>query len=66
MLKSQFDIVWIRGDFMVYCVYSGPILFDVDRVCDCIQCGWFRSLKTCFLPRVVIERRTSGKCFCER
>lgn len=51
---------------MVYCVYSAPILFDVDRVCDCIQRGWFGSLKTCFLPRVVIERRTSGKCYCER
>lgn len=51
---------------MVYCVYSGPILFDVDRVCDCIQRGWFGSLKTCFLHRVVIERRTSGKCYCER
>lgn len=36
---------------MVYCVYSAPILFDVDRVCDCIQHGWFGSLKTCFLPR---------------
>lgn len=66
MLKSQFDIVWIRGDFMVYCVYSGPILFDVDRVCDCIQRGLFGSLKTCFLHRVVIERRTSGKCYSER
>lgn len=45
---------------MVYCIYSGPILFDVDRVCDCIQRGWFGSLKTCFLPRLVIEEEQVG------